>query len=313
MPPYSGELVGISIKNGDVVEKGCKLFAVKSVDLDLQEIQLDKKFEAYGFQIAKLERLRQSVLDDINLFDAANPDDSLYYNQFEAYKSQIIQNQIDISAYTTYGYTDAQIDAEVVKAQGKISEIYHATLKSIEEALANARSERSGLLAQKEAIAKGQSEYAVYASSDGIVHMNADYKDGMVVQAGSVLGSISQENNGYVITAYVNANDMPRINIGDKVDVAVAGLIESSYGTIPGRLEFIDSDMTTRQKDAQTAASGESTSCFRVKVKTDAYYLVSNSGRKYNLSNGTAVSIRILYDEVTYFEYLIESLGVLVR
>ncbi|MDR0501388.1 MAG: HlyD family efflux transporter periplasmic adaptor subunit [Coriobacteriales bacterium] len=313
MSQYSGELADVKVKSGDIVEAGNELFSVKSVDLDLQNIQVDAKLDVCAVQIEKFERLRKSVLEDINLFDVSAPEDSLYYNQFEAYKSQIAQNQIDVSAYVTYGYTDAQIDAEIFKNQAKISEIYYAMLKSIEESLNNIKAEKASLIAQKEAIAKGKSEYVVQATTDGIVHLSSEYKSGMVVQAGSVLGSIAQENSGYIISAYISASDMPRVSIGDKVDVAVAGLLESTYGTISGKLTYIDSDITTLKQDAQQGASSESASYFKVKVETDAYYLVSSSGRKYNLTNGTVVGIRINYDEITYFGYLMESLGVLTR
>ena len=40
---------------------------------------------------------------------------------------------------------------------------------------------------------------------------------------------------------------------------------------------------------------------------------VSKSGDKVDLSNGMSVTARVEYDQVTYFEYAMEALGVLFR
>ena len=40
---------------------------------------------------------------------------------------------------------------------------------------------------------------------------------------------------------------------------------------------------------------------------------MSRSGDKVDLSNGMSVTARVEYDQVTYFEYAMEALGVLFR
>jgi len=118
-----------------------------------------------------------------------------------------------------------------------------------------------------------------------------------------------------LINVYINANDVPRIEVGNPVDIAVAGLMESVYGTIHGKVSHIDSDITSAQNNGnnQGNSDGNGGSYFKLDITPDTDYLVSKSGRKYNLSNGTVVEARIKYDEITYFDYLMESLGVIVR
>lgn len=314
MSGYSGEIREMNIQNGDYVEKDDLLFAVKSTDFNLQQIQIDGKIEIYEKQIQQLEKLEKSIKDNQNHFDANNPEDKQYYNQYETYQAQVAQNSVDTSAYKQYGYTDAQIEAEIQKNEAKILEIYHSTLKSIGESITNTTAELESTKIQGEAIAEGQAEYKVTASTSGIVHMNADYKEGMVIQAGSAIGSIANENDAYIIKAYINVNDMPRVNDGDDVDIAVAGLLESVYGTIPGKLVRIDSDVTTQQGNGNAQeGSGSGGSYFRLDIAPDSNYLVSSTGRKFNLSNGTAVETRIKYDEISYFGYFLEALGLLER
>ena len=48
-------------------------------------------------------------------------------------------------------------------------------------------------------------------------------------------------------------------------------------------------------------------------IKPDTTYVVSRSGDKVDLSNGMSVTARVEYDQVTYFEYAMEALGVLFR
>ncbi len=52
---------------------------------------------------------------------------------------------------------------------------------------------------------------------------------------------------------------------------------------------------------------------FKIKVEPGEDYVVSKSGKKVNLSNGMTVEARITYDEVTYFNYVLEKLGLLTR
>ena len=55
------------------------------------------------------------------------------------------------------------------------------------------------------------------------------------------------------------------------------------------------------------------TSYYKMTIKPDATYVVSRSGDKVDLSNGMSVTARVEYDQVTYFEYAMEALGVLFR
>ena len=59
--------------------------------------------------------------------------------------------------------------------------------------------------------------------------------------------------------------------------------------------------------------TANNTSFYKVTVKPDSTYLISKSGDQVDLANGMSVTARVQYDEVTYFQYALEALGVLVR
>lgn len=309
MSAYSGEISEIYIKEGDLVEKGEVLIKVKSTDINLQITQLEEQKKSYETKISQYKKLVESIKDNTNYFDSANTEDSLYYSQYEAYKSQVAQSQIDVTTYQAYGYTDEQIQNQLVTNQAKITELYYTAIRSAESSIAEANAQLDTIEAQRLALNEGREEYVIKASETGIVHMLSDYKKGMVVQAASAIASIASDQDEYQVVAYVSAQDAAKTHVGDEADIAVSGLNQSIYGTISGEVIQIDSDITTSQNEQ----NGENTAYFKVYIKPDTTYLVSKEGNKVNLSNGMAVESRIKYDEVTYFNYVMEALGVLTR
>lgn len=309
MSGYTGEISQMFLSEGMVVEKGQPLFTVKSTDMNIQVTQLEEQRKTYEERVSQCEKLVESIKDNTNYFDITKKEDSLYYSQYEAYKSQVAQNQLDTTTYQAYGYTQEQIESQILVNQAKITEIYYSAIQSAENAALEAENQISAIDAQLLALNQGQGEYTITAPCSGIVHMMSDYDEGMVVQAAAALGSIAAEQDEYLIAAYVSAEDAARTKVGDKADIAVSGLTQSVYGTISGEVVSIDSDITT----TQNGESRENTSYFKVHIRPEVDYLVSSKGKKADISNGMAVEARIQYDEVTYFNYVLEALGVLIR
>lgn len=308
MPAYTGEIEESFMEEGKLVQAGDVLFTIKSTDYNLQEEQLSASMETYEKQVEKSQLLVKSIKDDKNYFDASNPEDELYYSTFEAYKSQVAQNTFDGSAYQAYGYTEEQIQKELEKNQGKISEIYYSAIQSAENTIKEAKAQIASIDAQLAAVGSGQAEYSVRAAGTGVLHLLGDYKAGMVVQTGSAVATITPENSEVTVEAYVSTADMARMEKGNGVQMAVDGLIQSVYGNITGTVEMIDSNLTSMEGE-----NGQSNSVFKIRIKPNSDYVVSKSGKKVNLSNGMTVEARITYDEVTYFNYVLEKLGLLVR
>lgn len=308
MCTYTGEIDYFNMEEGMLVEKGDVLFTVKSTDYDLQEEQLIENRKAYEKQISQNELLVQSIKDDTNYFDESDPEDSLYYNTFQTYKSKVAQSNLDASTYSQYGYDDEQIEAEIIKNQGKIDEIYFSTIQSAESTIEQANQQIASINAQLAAISSGQEAYAVKATASGILHLMGNYKSGMVVQTSSTVATITPENANRIIEAYVSTADMARMNEGDIVQITVDGLAQSVYGNITGRVKKIDTNI-----NVQEGQDGSRTQVFKVLIAMDSDYLVSKSGDKVNVSNGMTAVARIQYDKVTYFNYGLEKLGFKAR
>lgn len=308
MPVYTGEIEHCNMEEGKLVQKGDTLFTIKSTDYNLQEEQLAESKESYEKQVKKSELLVKSIKDDTNYFDASSSEDALYYSTFENYKAQVAQNTFDGSVYRIYGYTGEQVEAELAKNQEKLAELYYTAIQSAEKSIQEAGSQIAAIDAQLNAVGNGQAEYSVKAANTGVLHLLADYKTGMVVQTGSAVATITPENSGVFIDAYVSTSDMARMEEGDTARISVDGLLQTVYGNIDGTVESIASNATSLEKE-----NGQQDSVFKVRVKPSVDYIVSKSGKKVNLSNGMTVEARIIYEEVSYFDYVMEKLGLLVK
>ena len=305
MSAFTGEIIEANVTLGSFVKEGDILFQISSTDLDLQEEQIRGLILVNQEKIAQYRRLEDSIKKGINMFSENIEADKTYFYMYEVYINQIAQKTMDLSSARSYEYTEEQIEHAVRTNEAAIAEIYHSTLRSITDAIQNLQTEISNYEVQLSSIRSGQENYPIVASVSGIVHMDTEFKPGMVVQAGSAIGSIVSENDSYYVRVNTVANDMPLIRVGDSVDIAVAGLAQSIYGTVSGSVSFIASEASINNEN--------NASTFLVKVNLNETYLISNTGNKVNLSNGMAVEARIQYDEVTYFNYVLESLGMLTR
>lgn len=303
MSSYSGAITELKISEGSYVNEGDMLAHIKSTDLDLQQSQLEDQLAIYQTQLEQYNKLIRSIQDNTNYFSETDPADQPYYFQYENYQSQVAQKTFDSSAYQAAGYTEAQIQALMEQNQSQLEELYYSALQSASQNVTNLQSNIDNIQSQLDALSTGANDYYIYATTSGVIHMDTAYKEGMVLSAGSVLATISSENSDYEIVAYASLSDRPLLHEGDPCTIAITGLAQTAYGTLTGTVTSIDSDVTS---------TGE-TAFYKVIVKPDSTYLVSKSGDKVDLSNGMSVTARIQYDEVTYFQYVLEALGVLVR
>ena len=303
MSSYSGSITELNIAEGTYVNEGDLIAHIKSTDLDMQQDGIQSQLDIYKKQKSQYEKLVKSIQDDKNYFSETDIDDQPYYYQYETYKSQVAQKAFDASPYQAAGYSDEQIKALMEQNQSEIEALYYSTLQSITSNLTSVQTNIDNIQAQLDTLASGANDYYIYAPTSGVIHMDTPYKVGMVLSAGSALATVASENSDQEIVAALTVSDRPLINVGDPCKIAITGLSEYSYGNLTGTVTSIDSDVT----------STESGSYYKMTIKPNSTYVVSNSGDKVDLANGMSVTARVEYDKLTYFEYVMEALGVLFR
>ena len=303
MSSYSGTLTELYISEGSYVNEGDLVAHIKSTDLDMQQDNLESQLKIYQTQVDQYNKLLQCIQDDTNYFSETSVEDQPYYYQYETYKSQVAQNAFDAAPYQAAGYSDEQIKTLMEQNQSTIENLYYSTLQSISANLTSIQSNIDSIQSQLDALNTGANDYYIYAPTSGVIHMDTPYKVGMVLSAGSPLATVASENSDLEVVAYATVNDRPLIHVGDPCKIAITGLSEYSYGSLTGTVTSIDSDVTA-------SSSG---SYYKMTITPDSTYVVSNSGDKVDLSNGMSVTARVEYDQLTYFEYAMEALGVLFR
>ena len=301
MSSYSGSITEMYISEGSYVNEGDLVAHIKSTDIDMQQDNLESQLKIYQTQLDQYNKLLQCVQDDTNYFSETNPEDQPYYYQYETYKSQVSQKTFDATAYQAAGYSDAQIKTMMEQSQSEVEALYYSTMQSISQSITSAQRDVDNIQAQIDTLNTGANDYYIYAPTSGVIHMDTPYKEGMVLSAGSPLATVASENDDLEVVAMVTVNDRPLLHVGDPCKIAITGLSEYSYGTLTGTVTAIDSDVT-----ASTNAS-----YYKMTIKPDTTYVVSKSGDKVDLSNGMSVTARVEYDQITYFEYAMEALGVL--
>lgn len=303
MSSYSGTLTELYISEGSYVNEGDLVAHIKSTDLDMQQDNLESQLKIYQTQVDQYNKLLQCIQDDTNYFSETSVEDQPYYYQYETYKSQVAQNTFDAAPYQAAGYSDEQIQTLMEQNQSTVENLYYSTLQSISANLTSIQSNIDSIQSQLDALNTGANDYYIYAPTSGVIHMDTPYKVGMVLSAGSPLATVASENSDLEVVAYATVNDRPLIHVGDPCKIAITGLSEYSYGSLTGTVTSIDSDVTA-------SSSG---SYYKMTITPDSTYVVSNSGDKVDLSNGMSVTARVEYDQLTYFEYAMEALGVLFR
>ena len=303
MSSYSGTLTELYISEGSYVNEGDLVAHIKSTDLDMQQDNLESQLKIYQTQVDQYNKLLQCIQDDTNYFSETSVEDQPYYYQYETYKSQVEQKTFDASAYQAAGYTDAQIKTMMEQNQSEIQALYYSTMQSISQSITSAQSNVDNVQAQSDALNTGANDYYLYAPTSGVIHMDSPYKEGMVLSAGSALATVASENSDLEVVAALTVSDRPLVNVGDPCKIAITGLSEYSYGNLTGTVTSIDSDVT----------SSTSGSYYKMTIKPNSTYVVSNGGDKVDLANGMSVTARVEYDELTYFDYVMEALGVLFR
>ena len=303
MSSSTGSITELYISEGSYVNEGDLVAHVKSTDLDMQQDSLNSQLQIYQTQLSQYNKLLKCIQDDTNYFSETSAEDQPYYYQYETYKSQVAQKTFDATAYQAAGYSDAQIKTLMEQSQSEIEALYYSTMQSISQNITSAQSNVDNIQAQIDALNTGANDYYIYAPTSGVIHMDTPYKEGMVLSAGSALATVASETDDLEIIAYVSVNDRPLLHVGDPCKIAITGLSEYSYGTLTGTVTAIDSDITATS----------SSSYYKMTIKPDSTYVVSKSGDKVDLSNGMSVTARVEYDQVTYFEYVMEALGVMFR
>lgn len=302
MTKGAGEIKEVFIEEGSKVKVGDKLFTTNELETNLQLQQIIAQIEVYNNRIKLLNKAEKNAKEGTNSFDKYNDIESEFYNRLSA--AYIARKEFDVNAKVLkdQGYDKYQIDEYIKTQKNKKDEHYFKTISEFTNEKKQYEVEVSKLKSQKEALEQSKEQYIVTAQNNGVVHLNTPLTTGMVIQGGSLIGTISSSEEELAIETMLSSVDRPRIHLGDEVSLAIAGLNQDEYGVISGRVVSIDEDATIDNEKGNIY--------FKVKVKPDKTYLEDSKGERVNLTIGMVTETRVKYEKITYMKYFLELIGI---
>jgi multidrug resistance efflux pump len=302
MAKVSGEIKGVYIEEGKEVKEGDVLLVFNSPEPKYQLQQVEGQIEILNKRIELLKRAESEATKGTNTFNKDNVEEAEFYNKLANSYIKLKEYNVDEERLKKQEYTDDQIKQHKEQAKIKKDQIYFETILSFTNEISQLEIEKNKLLAQSESIDSTTEEYKLCAPSSGTVHLNTPLNKGMVLQAGSLLGTILTTDENIIIETLIPSIDRPRIHEKDEVSLAVGGLNQAEYGTLKGQVIAIDEDATIDNEKGNVL--------FKVKVKPEKAYLEDKKGEKVNLTLGMVTETRVKYEKITYMKYFLEQIGI---
>ena len=178
----------------------------------------------------------ENATNGTNKFDPNNEEEIEFYNKLSAAYIARKEFEVNKENLKNQGYDDKQIEEYAKTQKNKLNEHYYKTISEFTTEKNQYELELSKLVYQKEALERGKEQYEVVAQKSGVIHLNTPLTSGMVLQGGSLIGTITSKEEELIIETMLPSSDRPRIHVGDEVALAVGGLLQSEYGTIPGKV-----------------------------------------------------------------------------
>ncbi|MDR1794250.1 MAG: HlyD family secretion protein [Erysipelotrichaceae bacterium] len=344
----NGMIVDILVQEGENVTAGQAILKVSNGQENLQVGVLQDQLEQANERMEILDRYEKSLNEKKNHMKNSGLEQE-YYGSVEYYLAQVSndeytkktlqsnltdketqQNKLknEITDLTTKmnnetdQYLKADYQTQIATKQAQVDSL-ESEIKSLKDQINSPNSSSSQYYLQLIAeLGKTRSTlqatidqlesdlsvtsstidtYTITAQNAGILHYLSPLSVGMSLTATQVVAEIStQDSNNFIVEAYVNATDISKIQVGDKVHVAISGVNSVKYGTLDGVLMSIDSGTIGNE------ALG--TLQYRVKIKLNKISLTSKDDT-INLIMSMPVEVRIVYEEETYLEWLLEILN----
>ncbi|MDR3022103.1 MAG: biotin/lipoyl-binding protein, partial [Clostridiales bacterium] len=273
MNKVSSNISSIAVVAGQEIKQGDILIQFSTFQTDVQIAQLQAMVDLFNNRIIIVNRL----IDFINAMELTkpetlkNPFDRNNVNEQNAFSQA--QSLID---YVNQQLADEELDPSFDQGQldSAKAQFVGQQFQARDDLQANLVQQQS----QRDMYIASLTEYTVRAEIDGVVNLTAGLTVGTMLQAGTLLGSISSKDDSLLIfETTLSAQDRARVNVGDSVETMVAGVVQQEFGVLKGEVIHIDSDSTQTQ-DGQVY--------FRIRIRPNQTYLTDRKGNRVDLVSG---------------------------
>ncbi|MDR3021968.1 MAG: biotin/lipoyl-binding protein, partial [Clostridiales bacterium] len=276
MNRVSSNIDRIEVIAGQEVKQGDVLLKFNTFQVDLQIAQLQAMVDMFDGQIALIDKMIVFINDikmdgDWNIVNPDIPFDNTNIDEMYMYSNA--QSMLD--------YVVQQKESETDEDKFTPEKLESLKSQFLGQQFGNRDTAKSNLVQQKsqrDMYVASLAEYTVRAEIDGVVNLTAGLTVGTMLQAGTLLGSISSKDDSLLIfETTLSAQDRARVNVGDYVETVVAGVVQQEFGVLKGEVIHIDSDSTQTQ-DGQVY--------FRIRIRPNQTYLTDRKGNRVDLVSG---------------------------
>lgn len=298
----AGTIKSCNLAEGQAVKAGDTIMTFDDSQTRVQVDQYAAQVDYYNKQIALYNRCVSEINKGINSFSRSKPDEASFYYQIQLMRSKMTQYNISDAQYKSMGYTDDQIKAQQTQNSAQRDSVKFQIVSDLNSARANLEAQMQTAAVQRDANKKLLDEYTVKATQSGVVHLNTNIKPGMIMQAGTSIGTIStDESSDLTVETYISAEDRSKIKVDAPVEIAVSGVLQNDFGVLKGKITAIDTDATINQD--------KGTVFYKVDIRPDKTVLKNKDNHQVNLKSGMVTQSNIQYEDTTWFKWILEQIG----
>ncbi|SDM84391.1 HlyD family efflux transporter periplasmic adaptor subunit [Bacillus sp. OK048] len=284
-------------------------FNKKNLDIQLNDkknkkVELDRELTSLTNELKTLKENRNKVSSVQETSTEEHIVESIV--EENKLKETEMEGKIDAKKSEIEGIKEeiSQIEQQVNNPSSQIKDTYHQLTSELGVARSDVQSKLVELEGQM-AINTGQeSSLVVKAKNDGIVHYLLPLQVGMSIQTNQVVAEVSNNSDDDLqVEAYIDAKDISKVVVGQKVRIAIEGINTYKYGTIDGELISVDSGALTQETNEGNQLY------FKCLVSVPTNKLDAGDGSTVKLIKSMPVEARIVYEEETYLEWVLGMLN----
>lgn len=298
----AGTITSFNLKEGQTVKAGDTLMTFDDSQTRVQMEQYASQVDYYNKQTSLYNRCIKEITAGTNTFKKSDPEQSPFYNQIALMYSKMAQYNMSDDYYKSVGYTDDQIKTAQAQNASQKSSIKYQTISDLNTQIASLEVQLETASAQYSAYKNLLDEYIVRATQSGIIHLSTAIKPGMILQAGTAIGTISTNSpSDLTVETYISAQDRSKVSINQPAQIAVSGVLQNDYGILNGKIVAIDTDASVNQDKGAVF--------YKAEIKPSTTVLKNKNGQAISLQSGMVTQANIQYQDSTWFNWVLEQIG----
>ena len=257
----------------------------QSSQTNISKEDVDKYEGIYNDAKSDLEIIKSTMIYEIEskIKSLQSEDDALY-------------NSIDSLNFQISGIKDYENNGKLT-----VEKIKNDSIIQIENEINTIENSLPSYKSQLKDIEKTISDSQICASCSGTITLLSEICEGDIIQSGMKLCSITPSDEDLKAYIYVYEKDIPKIEVGQRVEYSLNALPIEEYGVINGTINKVSADTIIDERSGIRYYIAEAD--FDKTVCNNTY------GDERRLKNGMLGEVRIISGKKTILTWILEKLN----